>query len=914
MSTVLTRRDFLKASAAAGAGLAFLRFVGPLGEAAKASDPFQATAGEVEWRANVCNLCPNFCGIKVAVKKGEGGYERAVKIEGDPRNPYNQGHTCARGQAGLRLLYSPDRIKQPLIRVEGSKRGEWNFRAVSWEEAYGYILQKMQEHQIQPYEMSVMGGWLVCALYSPYLLPFILAAQIPNLISSTVQRCMYGQILGIDSALGTFNAHAELSPDPQNAEFIIDFRVNASANASTGRIVYYARSLAEQVNTVVLDPRMSEVASHATLWLPVKPGTDQAFLLAVLRQIIEDESYDESFLTTHTNAPFLAYEEDGMLKLAMETDENGQPSAFYVVNAVDGEVMAVPGISNRNDVSTDGAPIEPTLEAETTWKGRKVKTVFSFLKERVADYTPAWAAEICGVEAEKIAWAAHEFSTTRPALINSGWHDARYDTSAMTWKVAAMIQTLVGGIDRPGGWIYSGGQRELIKGFWEAMWNGETPPGLPGIKKPMFLIDLTANPEKWAHGYPSTAAAWMEQRKEEGKPAIPFPLFADLGLAEAVEGKLTYQGKPYPIKAILMAALNPVRSFYSDQDWKALLTNENLKLVVDVEILPTDTAAYADVILPDLTYLEKPGVLMEAEAPDLAFMSRAPVAPVVDGKHVLDIFFDMAEGMGVYETYVQAMAKLMHADGDQMLRLFNEYRQQGRSVAEAMLAMATAKHAPQAGMEAEEMQAALMTGAVPVKSGEELMEEAGIPYRYPAPTPSGRIELYSLLFADFIRRSGTYQPEMDPLVAYVPTRFHEDGEERPLADDEFYIVYGKAATMTHTSTADNDLLMAVTMQKEAIYTRVWMNPQRAQQLGLFDGDRVILQNTRSGQEVEVQIYLTEWIRPDTLFFPSNFGHENKQQKTAYGIGAAWNKLVNRMIDPTSAGAMASQFTVKVRKA
>lgn len=916
MSVTITRRDFLKAGAAAGAGLTFLRFVGFRRGAAEASSLLQSTAGEVEWRPNVCNICPNFCGIQVAVKK-VGDRERAVKIEGDPQHPYNQGHLCARGQSGLRLLYSPDRIKQPLIRVEGSKRGEWNFRAATWEEAYGYIMQKMQEHQIQPYEMAVMGGWLVCALYSPYLLPFILASQIPNLISSTVQRCMYGQVLGIDSVTGTFNAHAEIGPDYENARFGINFRSNSSVNASTGRIVSYTRGLLEHATSVTLDPRFSEVASHAAAWLPVKPGTDEAFLLATMHQIIADESYDADFLETYTNAPFLAYEEDGALKLAMDVDEQtGAPQAFYVWNQSDGgEIAAVPGVSNRNDQSVDGALLCPALEAETEWNGKKVRTVFSYLKERVADYTPEWAAAICDVDAEKVARAAEKFSRTRPAIVNSGWHDARYDTSPMTWKVAAMIQALVGGIDRPGGWLYNGGQRETIAAFWDALWNGEQPPDLPGIKKSMFMIDLTSNPEKWAHGYPSIAAVWNEQRKAEGQPAVPFPLFADLGLPEAVAGDLTYDGQPYQIKGMMMAALNPVRSFYSAETWEKILGDENLKLVVDVDVLPSDTAAYADVILPDLTYLEKPGVLMDAESPDLAFATRSPVAPVVDGKHVLDIFFDMAQGMGIYEKYVQIMAGMMQADPDAMLQTINDYRQNGKSVAEALRDVAVAKHSAGLGMSAEEMSQSLSKGALLAHSREELMEEAGIPFKYPAPTPSGRIELYSLLFADFQLRSGQYQPGLDPLVAYVPTVFREGMEPGDaLSDDEFYIIYGKVATMTHTSTADNDLLMALSKQKEDVYFHIWMNPQRAKALGLSNGDRIVLQNTSSDQQVEAPVFLTEWIRPDTLFFPSNFGQENEQMKTAAGVGAAWNKLIPHMIENSAGGAMASQFIVRVRKA
>jgi len=156
MSVALTRRQFLKASAAATAGMAFLQYAGPDGF----SIPIAHAADEnaLQWKPTICNMCPNICGVKVGVKN-VGGKERAVKIEGNPAHPYNQGRICARGQAGIRRQYNPDRLKTPLIRVAGSKRGEWSFRKTTWDEAFDYIFAKVKDHNIQPYEMAIMGSW-----------------------------------------------------------------------------------------------------------------------------------------------------------------------------------------------------------------------------------------------------------------------------------------------------------------------------------------------------------------------------------------------------------------------------------------------------------------------------------------------------------------------------------------------------------------------------------------------------------------------------------------------------------------------------------------------------------------------------------------------------------------------------------
>ncbi len=93
-----------------------------------------------------------------------------------------------------------------------------------------------------------------------------------------------------------------------------------------------------------------------------------------------------------------------------------------------------------------------------------------------------------------------------------------------------------------------------------------------------------------------------------------------------------------------------------------------------------------------------------------------------------------------------------------------------------------------------------------------------------------------------------------------------------------------------------------------------MNATRAGQLGLSAGETVTLENTLTGQSVDAVLYPTELVRHDTLYFPSNFGHQNGAQETAAGVGAALNRLVGRQEDAVAAGSMVSQFIVRVRKA
>lgn len=83
----------------------------------------QTTASrDVEWVPSICNFCSTVCNVRIGVKDVN-GKRTAVKIEGNSNSPLNRGKTCARGQAGLKQTYDEGRLTTPLIRVEGSKRG-----------------------------------------------------------------------------------------------------------------------------------------------------------------------------------------------------------------------------------------------------------------------------------------------------------------------------------------------------------------------------------------------------------------------------------------------------------------------------------------------------------------------------------------------------------------------------------------------------------------------------------------------------------------------------------------------------------------------------------------------------------------------------------------------------------------------
>lgn len=179
----LTRRAFLKTAGAGAAGVAGLGLLKPAGLARVAEAADGETKGAEEHTYSICNFCSSLCNIRVTTRV-EGGVKRIVKLDGNSNSTLNRGKICARGQAGLRQTYDTDRLKTPMIRVEGSRRGEMKFRAVSWEEAYAYIAKRQKDANIQPWEWTMVGGWTSCVFYMNWAVPFALANSIPNIIAS----------------------------------------------------------------------------------------------------------------------------------------------------------------------------------------------------------------------------------------------------------------------------------------------------------------------------------------------------------------------------------------------------------------------------------------------------------------------------------------------------------------------------------------------------------------------------------------------------------------------------------------------------------------------------------------------------------------------------------------------------------
>lgn len=926
----LSRRTFLKTTGAGAAGLSLLK-----ANTLLSKQPDELLNVDDEGTSyTICNFCSSLCNVKVTTRTNN-GVKRIVKLDGNPHSTLNRGKLCARGQVGLRQTYDPDRFKKPLIRVEGSKRGEWNFKPASWEEAWQYIESKTKEANIQPWEWTLIGGWTSCIFYMNWSVPFAMANAIPNIVASPMQHCVTTGHLGTDSVTGNFNVHDEILPDYDNAKYIIYVGNNSSiGGVSTCRAVRFAQGRKNGAKVVALDPRLSETASKADEWVAIRPGTDLDFCLAMLREMLANQYYDAEFLRVHTNMPLLVYKDDDG-QWHMVKDKEGQPMLVW-----DGttDIHTVPAYTNYNRKDIDGKISCPSLHVPEgitvpeglEGAGRPAVTVLQAQLEEIQQCTPEWAEKTTGISADTIRRITREFGTTRPALIDPGWHGARFGNMMMARRVQAMIQALNGGIDQEGGWIMSGEFHHKVAAQFKAKQAGTEMPAPMATKTGMdfalFVVGAFSNGKNFPHGHPGWAWVYSQQQKAEGKQGIALPVLADEGMKESVEGKVKWEGKPYLTRALFINAANPVRHYYPDTHWKDMMASSNIEVVIALDVLPSDTTPYADVILPHSTYLERfePTFYGNGVNQDLAVTTRyAAIDPLYDSREIPDVLLKLTEIIsgpeGAFDKLAGTMEALTGLPAAPTKAAWERWTAQGHKnpFTQACRDVSLIEAAKKLHTTPEHLDKTLRhKGIYHEENWRKLIEHHGIPRQLPTTNASGRIEFYSSLF-DMLRSQGNTSPHFSVLATPIAAECRESKTmAQPLDVDEFYFAYGKVPTVSYGSTnSNNPVLAAINTLKKDIYMGVWIHPDRAEKLGIKMGDKISLKNTLSAQEAEGHAYVTRKVRADTLFLHSAFGVENPQLTRSYAAGGtATNKLIPHNVEPVVAGFRSQEFTIRIAKA
>jgi len=287
MTKTISRRDFLKLGAAGAGTLALGQILPPkVAQAARQTGNIDAQGnGFVH---SMCEMCVWRCGLTAKVVDG-----RVVKLDGNPEHVHSRGNLCPRGQSGLMNTYDPDRVLTPLIRV--GKRGEGLFRQASWNEALDLVASNMLKIK-EKYGPEAMVFSSTHNLSQVQFENLLYAFGSPN-YGTQRSLCFNAMITAFSLTYGI----EEPSRKYDDVEFILMVGRNMMEAISTSETSELSHAIDRGAKLVYLDPRYTKTASKATEWIPIRPGTDSAFLLAMINVIVSNELADCEFVKKYIN-------------------------------------------------------------------------------------------------------------------------------------------------------------------------------------------------------------------------------------------------------------------------------------------------------------------------------------------------------------------------------------------------------------------------------------------------------------------------------------------------------------------------------------------------------------------------------------------------------------------------------------
>jgi len=561
----LNRRDFLKATAAAGTVVS----VGSLVDTALVPKAEAATQPGTKIVRTNCRNCTADCGVLAHVRDG-----RVIKLEGDPEFRRSEGALCPKGLSGIQALYHPNRNKYPMKRV--GKRGENKWKRISWKQAVDEIAHKIMEIREKYGAEAVMGSTggggnpnfytvarFMNSFDSPnWFEPGAAQCYLPRTLMYHLSYGLYGTLQGQNTSLGDSNGvEAYFYKDLAMKSMVLwGTAPSYSGPSQAGRVLAECR--ARGMQTVVIDPRFTPDAAKADVWLPIRPGTDVALGLCWIKYIIEHKLYDEDFVLRWSNLPYLVDTKTKLFVRESDIKKGGSDDTYVVWDEKTKSAKPLPYPYDEN--------LTPALEGTYKVNGKIYKPSFQLLKERADPWTLEKAGEVCWLKPDKIEQAINIFAKDAvPSNVCLGVATDQNPNSAQSAHMSAILHVLMGAFEKPGAVL----QRYEDKGIGGKLRSSKLKKLLSEkqLKKRLGMIEHKGLLQWWT--------------------AQP----------NAILQAMT-TGKPYKVKAWLERSGNKLGTAANTSAWVEGM--KNLDLIVHFFMYPTSFSAYADYLLPAVEWLE----------------------------------------------------------------------------------------------------------------------------------------------------------------------------------------------------------------------------------------------------------------------------------------------------------------------
>jgi anaerobic selenocysteine-containing dehydrogenase len=607
-----------------------------------------------EVKTTTCYMCACRCGIRVHLKNGTIRY-----IEGNRDHPVNHGVLCAKGSAGIMQQYSPAKLTKPLKRV--GPRGSGEFQEIEWDEALATATRWLADiRATDPRKLAFYTGRDQSQALTGWW-----AQQFgtPNYAAHGGFCSVNMAAAGIYTLGGAFWEFGE--PDWDLTRYFLMFGV-AEDHDSNPIKIGLGKLKARGAKFVSVNPVRTGYSAIADEWLGITPGTDGLFVLALVHELLKAGKIDADYLARYTNAPWLVLRDPGGAEDGLFVrDPSGRPQAW------DRKL--------RRLVDAGAVHARPALTGEVALPdGRRAVPAFHLVAERYlgARYAPEAVAERCGIPAATIKRIAAELAHAAfdqsialdvPWTDSAGRHQARmvgrpvavhamrgisaHTNGFHTCRAIHLLQILLGSVDTPGGWRYK----------------PPYPKSLASLPKPCGRLGEVApnHPLPGPHlGFPTGPEDLLVD--EDGKPLCidkAFSWEAPLAIHGGLHLVITnaWKGDPYKIDTLFLYMANMAwNSAMNTQATIAMLTDRDeatgdykIPRILYSDAFYSEMVAYADLVLPDTTYLERWDCLSlldrpisHADGPADA-IRRPVVAPDRDVRPFQDVLLDLGARLGL---------------------------------------------------------------------------------------------------------------------------------------------------------------------------------------------------------------------------------------------------------------------------
>ena len=802
------------------------------------------------WEAHpcACNMCGGYCGLLAMHKKGAPVSQETVRIFPNPTHP--QRGCCARGAQAMWVWNHPMRLRKPMKRV--GERGSGQFKEISWDEALDEIaarvkaiVEKDGERAVAmtSHNFSGLQQWFGAALGTPNIVSH---SSTCNSASVAGRRLVFGK--GFDSA-------GKVEPDYARCRYLLC--IGRSLNCAMGVASVVARAKEDGAKVVFVDPRMPEQGYSNAEWVPIRPGTDSALIMAMINVAVAEKLADLDFLAKWTNAPYLVDQET---KAPIASESVGLAAGgFAAFDEKQGRFVRMGLIKDeKGAVKGFDEPKDAVLSLDWTGEagGRRAAAAWSVFLEPIKAMTPAKAAAVTGIPEQKIVDMTREFFRLG-GVVDDGWYSARNGNDTPAYALMCILNLVRGGLDEKGGFVVTAG------------------PGFGGVG-----VKAGQGPagQKWA----------APKDKSIDKGLYP----EGSGTFSALFDAMT-KGDPYRVSAVFVTGST---MFHREANSKRMEEAfKALDLLVVQDILPHEVIDYADFVLPTTFFLE--------------WHEYAGVKWALDGNvQINDAGLEPPQGCDARHEIWQFCEILRRAFPERAAERLGydrevKTKQDFDAWLDAMTDKAWAKFVEKKN--GEKPGEGDRIAADVKRNGWALVSQKkfGVyPYQKPFGTPTGKPEVLSFLAAQKYEKKGLHA-----VSSYEPPKGYTLPKPR---SDEFYLVSGK-------DSASSSGVTLFTWPTKFLGDRtLWMNPVDAERLGIKTGDEIEVTSLDTGVKGRTKVTVTNRVMAGSLFSHGfSGGVRTKKLDPAYewtreGINTHW--LCTGYREPVT-GSLANNCSVRVKR-